>query len=96
MLLPLFVLFPLAIVLSVLRLTDSDYPDGIFKLFSHSSRIWNLKIILQIGPISRRSSFSNQGFDVSVRAAFEVIEQHHCYDHIGNFLKVILINNFLN
>jgi hypothetical protein len=36
-----------------------------------------LKIILQIGPISRRSSFSNLGFDVSFRAAFEVIEQHH-------------------
>jgi hypothetical protein len=30
----LFVLFPLAIVLSVLlRFTDSDYPFGIFKLF---------------------------------------------------------------
>jgi hypothetical protein len=29
-----FVLFPLAIVLSVLlRITDSDYPFGIFKLF---------------------------------------------------------------
>jgi hypothetical protein len=55
-----------------------------------------LKIILQIGPISRRSSFSNLGFDVSVRAAFEVIEQHHCYDYIGNSLKVILINKFLN
>ena len=27
-----FVLFPLAIVLSVLRYTDSDYPFGIFKL----------------------------------------------------------------
>ena len=27
-----FVLFPLAIVLSVLRFTDSDYPFGIFKL----------------------------------------------------------------
>jgi ABC-type Co2+ transport system permease subunit len=29
----LFVLFLLAIVLSVLRFTDSDYPFGIFKLF---------------------------------------------------------------
>jgi hypothetical protein len=29
----LFVLFRLAIVLSVLRFTDSDYPFGIFKLF---------------------------------------------------------------
>ena len=29
-----FVLFLLAIVLSVLRFTDSDYPFGIFKLFS--------------------------------------------------------------
>jgi hypothetical protein len=29
----LFVLFLLAIVLSVLRYTDSDYPFGIFKLF---------------------------------------------------------------
>ena len=38
-----------------------------------------MKIILQIGPISRRSSFSNVGFDVSFRAAFEVIEQHHSY-----------------
>jgi hypothetical protein len=28
-----FVLFPLTIVLSVLRYTDSDYPFGIFKLF---------------------------------------------------------------
>ena len=28
-----FVLFRLAIVLSVLRYTDSDYPFGIFKLF---------------------------------------------------------------
>ena len=27
--------FLLAIVLSVLRFTDSDYPFGIFKLFSH-------------------------------------------------------------
>ena len=32
-----FVLFLLAIVLSVLlRYTDSDYPFGIFKLFSHN------------------------------------------------------------
>ena len=31
-----FVHFPLAIVLSVLRFTDSDYPFGIFKLFSKS------------------------------------------------------------
>jgi hypothetical protein len=29
----LFVLFLLAIVLSVLRFTDSDYPFGVFKLF---------------------------------------------------------------
>ena len=29
----IFVLFLLAIVLSVLRFTDSDYPFGIFKLF---------------------------------------------------------------
>ena len=29
----LFVLFLLAIVLSVLRLTDSDYPVGIYKFF---------------------------------------------------------------
>ena len=29
----LFVLFPLAIVMSALRFTDSDYPFGIFKLF---------------------------------------------------------------
>jgi len=29
----LFVLFLLAIVLSVLRYMDSDYPFGIFKLF---------------------------------------------------------------
>ena len=56
----------------------------------------NLKIILHIGLISRRSSFSNLGVDVSFRAAFEVIEQHHYYDYIGNCLKVILINNFLN
>ena len=32
-LLLIFVLFLLAIVLSVLRFTDSDYPFGIFKLF---------------------------------------------------------------
>ena len=43
-----------------------------------------LKNILQIGTISRRSSFSNLGFDVSVRAAFEVIGQHHCNDYVGN------------
>jgi hypothetical protein len=55
-----------------------------------------LKIIIHIVPISRRSSFSNLGFDVSFRAAFEVIEQHHYYDYIGNCLIVILINNFLN
>jgi hypothetical protein len=55
-----------------------------------------LKIILHIGPISRRSSFSNLGFDLSFRAAFEVIEQHHYYDYIGNCLNVILINYFLN
>jgi hypothetical protein len=30
-----FVLFLMAIVLSVLRYTDSDYPFGIFKLFFH-------------------------------------------------------------
>ena len=30
----LFVLFLLAVMLSVLRFTDSDYPFGIFKLFS--------------------------------------------------------------
>ena len=43
-----------------------------------------LKIILQIGPIARRSSLSNLGFDLSVRAAFEVVGQHHYYDYIGN------------
>ena len=34
----LFVLFLLAIVLSVLRFTDSDYPFGIFKLFYDTNK----------------------------------------------------------
>ena len=35
----LFVLFLLAIVLSVLRFTDFDYPFGIFKLFFHEDNV---------------------------------------------------------
>ena len=38
----LYVLFLLAIVLSVLRFTDSDYPFGIFKLFLIQSSFLNL------------------------------------------------------
>ena len=39
----LFVLFLLAIVLSVLhRYTDSDYPFGIFKLFLHTTNVKSL------------------------------------------------------
>ena len=40
----LFVLFLLAIVFSVLRLTDSDYPDGIFKLLV-SKVVWSMQFI---------------------------------------------------
>jgi len=35
----LFVIFLLAIVLSVLRFTDSNYPFGIFKLFFAVSEV---------------------------------------------------------
>ena len=92
----LFVPFPVAIALSVLRLTDSDYPDGIFKLFSHSSRIWNFENYPSNWANFTSKFFNNLGFDVSVRVAFEVIKQHHCYDYIGNCLNGILINNFLS
>ena len=32
-----------AIVLSILRFTDSDYPFGIFKLFRIRISVWNMK-----------------------------------------------------
>ena len=40
-----FVLFLLAIVVSVLPFTDSDYPFGIFKLFLNNQQIIAKKII---------------------------------------------------
>jgi hypothetical protein len=43
----LFVLFRLAIVLSVLRFTDADYPFGIYKLFFKCKLAGILKFILE-------------------------------------------------
>jgi hypothetical protein len=44
----LFVLFLLAIVLSVLRFTDSDYPFGILKLFLICTQISNRYVFLTV------------------------------------------------
>jgi hypothetical protein len=60
----LFVLFRLAIVLSVLlRFTDSDYPFGIFKFFLHiPTRISYQKIyILQHTFLLKSHVFTTQG-----------------------------------
>ena len=49
-----FVLFLFAIVLSVLRYTDSDYPSGIFKLF------WNTFYLYHWGSISIQHKWSSK------------------------------------
>jgi hypothetical protein len=57
----LFVLFLSAIVLSVLRFTDSDYPFGIFKLFYNNATFNNISVI------SWRSVFLVEEDGVSVK-----------------------------
>ena len=52
-----FVLFLLAIVLSVLRYTDSDYPIGIFKLFILIREVM-LNMSLLAGNIYQISNFN--------------------------------------
>jgi hypothetical protein len=73
--------FLLAIMLSVLRFTDSDYPIGIFKLFFNflnSSLMYNL--LNGKRGIVKHASFSN------------VISFHVLFPCIWNFLRIYVLS----
>ena len=61
----LFVLFLLAVVLSVLRFTDSDYSFGIFKLFLACSprvKLKTIKLVLVcvVSPLNTHNKKKDQ------------------------------------
>jgi hypothetical protein len=60
----LFVLFLFAIVLSVLRYTDSDSPFGIFKLFLVKSR--DLNIDLHVLTIASANIWTLSGLEQKI------------------------------
>ena len=62
----LFVLFLLAIALSVLRLADSDYPIGIYKLF--------FSLILQFTISDYSIGIFNRNEDIKCCAPDELLE----------------------
>jgi len=78
-----FVLFLLAIVLSVLRYTDSDYPFGIFKLFLQEFLSDYRRSISKINDFDRRlATILLQAFDdcSTTESVFKV-------SHIIQFMK---------
>ena len=90
-----FVLFLLAIVLSVLRYTVSDWPFGIFKLFLH-----NQKLIV----ISMLNSYCREhlifyvfcGTDITAGAQYSTFNCGRYPGASGEYWEILFLMQYLN
>ena len=86
-----FVLFLLAIVFSVLRFTDSDYPFGIFKLFLQwvVVIVWylHIKSLVQSVPMTTNVGGSNPAHGDVYSIQHYVIKIDSDLRQVGGFLR---------